>query len=632
MSDRSTLSIFQRAMLLGVVPSIIIVALLVSFFIMTRFGDTITRFDEKGSLLAAQLATSSELLIFSGDGSYLNPHADNALVDPEVLCIKVIKEQSQIYKRGDCRQINRPNLHEYSHVIYKPVSFKDIGIQGKKRSMENLELGRVLVLLSSEQMQAQHNQIILNGVSIGFTAILLAMLVSWRIGRSLSKPVVALSDTLSEIASGNLSARVEVTTKSELGQLQSNFNKLAENLEEHEVSRSEDLRQIKLAQREAEAASYAKSQFLAVMSHELRTPMNGVMGMLQLLQNANLSDEEKDFVHVAINSTEHLLTVVNDILDFSRIESGKMIVESVYFRLPELLKSIHQSLLPIAEEKNLSFLLEIDPELDLSVQSDPTRLRQVLINLIGNAIKFTESGFVKIAVHPESKTATEVEIVIDIIDTGIGIPKRQLSQMFESFKQADNSTSRKYGGTGLGLAISKNLLQLMGGDLKVQSQLGVGSNFSCYLTLPYKIQAAHPPSSTLSEPALQVEVEGDHHGLALLAEDNPVNQKVAVAMLKKIGITVDVAENGLKAVNKCKHKEYDIIFMDIQMPILDGFQATEQIRETSALNAKTPIVALSANVLAEAHSKAMDVGMNGYLAKPFKKKDLENIITEWLGE
>ncbi len=630
MSDRSTLSIFQRAMLLGVVPSVIIATLLVSFFIVTRFGDTITRFDEKGSLLAAQLATSSELLIFSGDGSYLDPHADNALSDPEVLCIKVIKEQRQIYKRGDCRQINRPNLHEYSHVIYKPVVFKDIGIQGNKKSIDNVELGRVLVLLSSEQIQTQHNQIILNGISIGFSAIILAMLVSWRIGRSLSKPVVELSDTLHQISSGNLSARVEVTTKSELGQLQINFNKLAENLEEHEISRSEDLRKIKLAQQEAEAASYAKSQFLAVMSHELRTPMNGVMGMLQLLQSADLSEEEKDFVLVAINSTEHLLTVVNDILDFSRIESGKMIVESVYFRLSELLRSIHQSLLSIAEDKNLSFVLEIEPELDVSVQSDPTRLRQVLINLVGNAIKFTESGFVKISVHTEEKTDTDIHLVIDIIDTGIGIPKRQLSQMFESFKQADNSTSRKYGGTGLGLAISKNLLQLMGGDLKVQSQLGVGSNFSCHLKLPYKQVSSLPSSTDGSETSIHI--EGDQNGTALLAEDNPVNQKVAVAMLKKIGVTVDVADNGLKAVNKCKHKEYDIIFMDIQMPILDGFQATEQIRSDGGLNNKTPIVALSANVLAEAHSKAFDVGMNGYLAKPFKKKDLEDIILEWLGD
>lgn len=628
MGTKSHLTIFQRTMLLGVVPSVLIVAILVTFFIMTRFGDTIDRFDEKGALLAAQLATSSELLIFSGDGSYLDPHADHALVDPEVLCVKVIKEQSQIYKRGDCRQINRPNLHEYSHFIYKPVAFRDIGMQGKKETMDNLELGRVVVLLSSEQINKEHNQIILHGLSIGFPAILLAMLVSWRIGRSLSEPVVELSKTVHKIAKGDLTARVDVSSKSEIGHLQTNLNKLAESLEVLESTRAEDLKHIKKAQQEAEAASYAKSQFLAVMSHELRTPMNGVMGMLQLLQGSELSDEERDYVNTAINSTEHLLTVVNDILDFSRIESGKMVIESVFFRLPELLRSVHQSLEPIAEDKKLPFILEIDPKLDLAIKSDPTRLRQVLINLAGNAIKFTESGFVKIAVHTENLKSDKIELIIDIIDTGIGISKTQLAKMFESFNQADSSTSRKYGGTGLGLSISKNLLDLMGGDLKVQSQLGVGSTFSCTLTLPYRQPEALEDKNSIK--SAYIHVDGDQQGLALLAEDNPVNQKVAVAMLKKIGIAVDVADNGLKAVQKCQNKEYDIIFMDIQMPVMDGFQATEQIRTDKSLNNQTPIVALSANVLTEAHDKAMEIGMNEYLAKPFKKKDLEDIVKKFL--
>jgi len=628
MRAKSHLTIFQRTMLLGVVPSVLIVAILVTFFIMTRFGDTIDRFDEKGALLAAQLATSSELLIFSGDGSYLDPHADHALVDPEVLCVKVIKEQSQIYKRGDCRQINRPNLHEYSHFIYKPVAFRDIGMQGKKETMDNLELGRVVVLLSSEQINKEHNQIILHGLSIGFPAILLAMLVSWRIGRSLSEPVVELSKTVHKIAKGDLTARVDVSSKSEIGHLQTNLNKLAESLEVLESTRAEDLKHIKKAQQEAEAASYAKSQFLAVMSHELRTPMNGVMGMLQLLQASELSDEEQDYVNTAINSTEHLLTVVNDILDFSRIESGKMVIESVFFRLPELLRSVHQSLEPIAEDKKLPFILEIDPKLDLAIKSDPTRLRQVLINLAGNAIKFTESGFVKISVHTENLKSDKIELIIDIIDTGIGISKTQLAKMFESFNQADSSTSRKYGGTGLGLSISKNLLHLMGGDLKVQSQLGVGSTFSCTLTLPYRQPEALEDKNSIK--SAYIHVDGDQQGLALLAEDNPVNQKVAVAMLKKIGIAVDVADNGLKAVQKCQNKEYDIIFMDIQMPVMDGFQATEQIRTDKSLNNQTPIVALSANVLTEAHDKAMEIGMNEYLAKPFKKKDLEDIVKKFL--
>jgi len=322
------------------------------------------------------------------------------------------------------------------------------------------------------------------------------------------------------------------------------------------------------------------------------------------------------------------LTVVNDILDFSRIESGKMVIESVFFRLPELLKSVQQSLEPIAKDKKLPLILEIDPKLDLAIKSDPTRLRQVLINLAGNAIKFTESGFVKISVHTENLKSDKIELIIDIIDTGIGISKTQLAKMFESFNQADSSTSRKYGGTGLGLSISKNLLHLMGGDLKVQSQLGVGSTFSCTLTLPYRQPEALEDKNSIK--SAYIHVDGDQQGLALLAEDNPVNQKVAVAMLKKIGIAVDVADNGLKAVQKCQNKEYDIIFMDIQMPVMDGFQATEQIRTDKSLNNQTPIVALSANVLTEAHDKAMEIGMNEYLAKPFKKKDLEDIVKKFL--
>jgi signal transduction histidine kinase/CheY-like chemotaxis protein len=622
-----SLSISQKTILLGFVPSTLISLVLIGFFIFTRFDDTIKRFDEKGSLLAAQLATSSELLMFTGANSYLDPHADNALADPEVRCVKVIKAQSQIYKRGDCRQINRKNLHEYSHIIYQPSAFKDIGMQGQKDVKDNVELGRIIVLLSSDLISEEHTQIIWDGVAIGVPSLLLAVLLSWRIGRSFSKPITELSDTVSKMAGGDLTSRVSLTSGAEIGKLQHNFNILASTIEENDYLRGQDLIHIKQAQEEAEAASNAKSQFLAVMSHELRTPMNGVMGMLQLLQTCDLSDEEDDYVSTAITSTEHLLTVVNDILDFSRIESGKMTIETVFFNLPELLRNIHQALEPIAKEKSLSFVLEIDPSLDVTIKTDPTRLRQVLINLIGNAIKFTESGFVKIIAQGKQMQSSRLELEIDIIDTGIGIPKRQLALMFDSFSQADSSTSRKYGGTGLGLAISKNLLLLMGGDLKVQSQLDVGSTFTCQLSVPFQVIKTTPKSAA---PQGLIE-EIDNKGTALLAEDNPVNQKVAVAMLKKMGLTIEVADNGYKAFELCKVNKYDLIFMDIQMPVMDGYQATVNIRNEHNLNNETPIIALTANAMSETQEKCLEIGMNGYLTKPFKRDQLLKAVQSWNG-
>jgi signal transduction histidine kinase/CheY-like chemotaxis protein len=614
-------------MFLAVVPSLITVVLLVALLILTRFDDSIERFEQKGKLLAAQLATSSELLIFSGDGSYLDPHAEHALKDSEVKCIKVIKEQAQIYKKGECQQINRPNLHAYSHTVYKPVAFRDIGLQGKKQSLNSNQLGKVIVLLSQDEILQKQNGIIIQGIGIAIPVILLSMLMAWRVGRSLSKPVVEISKTLEQVAAGNLTTRVAVTSNSELGTLQTHLNELTENLQKHESARAMDLLAIRQAQKEAEDASYAKSQFLAVMSHELRTPMNGVMGMLQLLQAENLSQEEQDYVTTAINSTEHLLTVVNDILDFSRIESGKMTVESVYFNLYELMRSIYQCLTPIAKDKQLPFVLECPTGLNVSVRSDPTRIRQVLINLIGNAIKFTDSGFVKISVNHEFK-GSQIHLIIDITDTGIGISKEKLASMFDSFNQADTSTSRKYGGTGLGLSISKNLLELMGGQLKVQSQPNIGSTFSCELALPYRVIEDSVVKPLTKKPLFTIDDE--YIGHALLAEDNPVNQKVAVAMLKKIGFQVDVASDGLEAFNKCLENKYDIIFMDIQMPELDGFQATRKIRDESRLNKKTPIIALSANVLSEAKEEAIDSGMNAYIAKPFKKHAIEQMINTWV--
>ena len=375
----------------------------------------------------------------------------------------------------------------------------------------------------------------------------------------------------------------------------------------------------------ASKASEMKSRFVANMSHEIRTPMNGVLGMLRLLESTKLDEEQAEFVRLSLSSGESLLGILSDILDYSRIEANRLVIVPREFLLREELHNVARLMEISALEKGLSFQLDVEAKVPDRLEGDSLRLRQVLLNLTSNAIKFTNKGGVTLSVRLGRQDQNRCRLQFDVVDTGIGIGVDQREQLFRPFSQLDDSSTRRFGGTGLGLAISRQLVELMGGEIGFESQVGKGSRF--YFSLPFVVVAAReermvaPAALPKSYPSATV----------LVVEDNAVNRTVARRLLERFGCRVEVAEDGLQALSLLPQLLPDLIFMDLQMPELTGFEVTRRIRESGEPWANVPIVAMTASSMLGDEGRCLDAGMNGYLSKPLEIPALERALEQWLG-
>jgi signal transduction histidine kinase/DNA-binding NarL/FixJ family response regulator len=482
-------------------------------------------------------------------------------------------------------------------------------------------IGATLIQSSRADAATMQSKVSLSLLAIMSTGLVAAGCISFFVSGAITRPVRELVVAVRRVAAGDMESSIQSKRHDEIGQLATAFNDMVIQLRtRQELQRLVD---------ESQAATKAKSQFLANMSHEIRTPLNGVIGMANLLLSTKLDEKQRHYAELVRSSTEVLTTLINDILDSSKIEAGKLELESLEFDLCKVVTDAVELLSLKAHAKGVRTETHLDADVPRHALGDPNRLRQVLLNLIGNAVKFTDTGGIDVRVSLESSSSTGNLVRFAIQDTGPGIPADRMERLFKSFSQVDASTTRRYGGTGLGLAISKQLSELMGGSIGVQSEVGRGSTFwfTCKLG-----QASQCSSASTTAPQ-QARMRFTDNVRILLAEDNQINQIVATDLLTNVGCTVEVVPDGRAAVQAWSAGTFDVILMDCQMPIMDGLEATGEIRRLEAESVvlrdgahRTPIIALTANASNVDRSRCEAAGMDGYCPKPFRPQQLLDMI------
>lgn len=648
-------SLGTQLLLLGAIPAALMFVGLMLFFTNARLSDARQDLFDSTQKLADNLAPALEYAVVAGNREALDEILAQAISGTSLEWIRVTNVVgNQVGFAGGAETAQwpgednvPPGVHRFSSdILQQPVELggnssnewfePDFRISGGA-----VRVGTVEVAVNEQQLTERRTDILLTSGVVGISLLVFTLLLVNRMSATLLEPIRRLSIRVQEMnrrdyrLPGPSGAKV-----AEIAELEDNLTQLARSLEQLQASRDQTLALSEDAREKAEAASLAKSEFLALMSHELRTPLNGVLAMVDLVAEEPLTANQADYLNTARQSTEDLLTLINDILDVSRLDQGKLLLESRLFNPRELAENCLASFRHLADQHGLELVLELTGEWPArpQVAGDAVRYRQVLSCLVDNAIKFSDDGQVAVSMDWYQEAPGCVFISCEVQDTGQGIPAEQLALVFNSFEQLDSSMSRPSGGTGIGLTLVQKLVELMGGHVGLTSRTGEGSRFR--FEIPFELPAAPGETSAADSHGLGDGVTGAP-GLsprtaprALVVEDNPVNQRVAKTLLDKLGFDAEAVTNGREAVASVTDgkTDYTVILMDCHMPVMDGFSATQAIREWENRESRrhTPIIALTADALPGTENACLDAGMNDYLAKPVRKHQLRTVLSRWV--
>jgi len=632
-------SIVNQLRWLGVAPALIMLAMLLIALTWQRFDDAESDLMGRGVFMSQFVAAAAEYGVMSGSPVELQQQARQVLQHPDIRLVRFFDANDVLLYEAYGGVTAEPLADRYQRSFEASVyrqPMLDTGSLGgvfEGQPVIPERIGYVQLVLSAAPLVARQREILIATLMPAFIAMFFGLAIASRMAGRLSRPITRLSALVQGIRGGDFHVRGSDSLRGELAVLQADINQLAAELERSRDEQEQAMGALREARERAESASLAKSEFLAMMSHELRTPMNGVMGMLQLLNGGSLGEQQRQYAKAALDSTANLLDVINDILDFSRVESGRIEPEYLYFSLTDVVASCVDNVRYVAEQKGLTLTVEgLEGIRSIEVCADPTRMRQIIANLLSNAVKFTSSGEVRVAIKIDVMANARASVAIAISDTGIGIPAEKLPSLFDAFSQVDSSTTRRYGGTGLGLAIAQRLTRLLGGVLTVESEEGRGTCFEArFVFACQKIEVNSPAAKDL-------QVLPQISGHILLVEDNEINRLVAQHMLLAAGLTVDCAVDGEDALRQLARATPDLVLMDIQMPVMDGLEAvrryrehersTEQQRRTG--QRRLPFVALTANALIGERERCLQAGMDEYLAKPFQRRELISLLARYL--